>query len=224
MIFSPNIGSQVSLFASHTTTLGWFALSRTHSEYSWIISSASNFTWFSGPCQFCPVHTKYSFSISSPASSAMSSHLSGTGPMQKRKLFQFICFGISLRSLRTHCSSQGSVPDFGSSKKRCSVMFDPRIKYTRPFKYARFGGVSKRNSRIPNRVLALSPPVLVSSTYRFGSSGHQSFALGIRKVCVIVRSSPGCIDIVCRWELAITEADFQAWTLWLSVKAEAAWP
>src|SRR5882724_5170303 len=185
MIFSPNIGSQVSLFASHTTTLGWFELSRIHSEYSWIISSASNFTWFSG-------------------------------------LFQCICFGISTRSLRTQCSSQGSLPDLGSSKKRCSVMFDPRMKYTRPFMYARLVGVSKRSSRIPNRVLALSPPVLVSSTYRFGSSGHQSFALGIRMVCVIVRSSPGCRDNFCTWELATTEADFQAWSLWLSMKAEAA--
>ena len=100
-------------------------------------------------------------------------------------------------------------------------MFDPRMKYTRPFKYARFVGVSKRSSRMPNRMLVLSPPVLVSSAYRFGSSGHQSFALGMRMVSVMVRSSPGCRDNFCPWELAITEADFQAWILWLSVNAEA---
>ena len=43
---------------------------------------------------------KYSFWMSRPASSAMSSHFSGTGPMQKRKLFQCIFFGISTSSLR----------------------------------------------------------------------------------------------------------------------------
>ena len=75
-----------------------------------------------------PVQTKNSFWIRSPASSAMSNHLSGTGPMQKRKAFQCSFFGISIRSFRTQPSSQGSWPESGSSKKRWSVMLEPRTK------------------------------------------------------------------------------------------------
>ena len=77
--------------------------------------------------------------------------------MQKRKAFQCSFFGRSTSSLRTHASSQGSAPESGSSKKRWSVMFEPRRKYGRPFRYARFVAVSKRNSRIPKRVARESP-------------------------------------------------------------------
>jgi len=48
--------------------------------------------------------------------------------MQKRKLFQFIRFGMSTSSLSTQPSVHGSTPDSGSSKNRCNVMFDPRRK------------------------------------------------------------------------------------------------
>ena len=89
-----------------------------------------------------PVQTKNSFWIRSPASSATSSHLSGTGPMQKRNAFQCSFFGMSTSSFRTHASSQGSAPESGSSKKRWSVMFEPRTKYGRPFRYARRVAVS----------------------------------------------------------------------------------
>ena len=40
----------------------------------------------------------------------MSNQWSGTGPMQKRKLFQCICLGISPSSFRTQASFQGRAP------------------------------------------------------------------------------------------------------------------
>ena len=43
-------------------------------------------------------------------------------------------------------------------------MLEPRTKYGRPFRYARFVAVSYRNSRIPKRVATESPPVVVSRT------------------------------------------------------------
>ncbi len=128
MIASPNTGSVVSLFASQIATLGWFQLSRIQSEYCRIISGTSQARF--GHCGHAgsPVQTKNSCWTSRPASSAISSHLSGTGPMQKRNVFHPSRFGRSTSRRRTHASSHGSSPDSGSSKKRCRVMFEPRRK------------------------------------------------------------------------------------------------
>ena len=72
---------------------------------------------------------------------------------------------------------------------------------------------------MPKRVLAESPPVPVSSMYRFGSSGVHNLAPGMAMVCVTVRVSPAASLTRKTGAFTAAAGDLHRCTAWVSAKA-----
>ena len=84
--------------------------------------------------------------------------------------------------------------------------------------------VSYRNSRIPKRVASESPPVAVSRTWRYGSSGDQRRAPGIAIVCRTAFFSPGARVTFSGRPRATRSPPFQVLTAWVRSKLTGAGP